>query len=466
MKHTNTLSRVWITSEWIKNYYDYAAVFTLYFFPHLFMGFHCWDDIQFTTYLEKYHYNIFRFISHLYQHWSSRIFIQTTAIIFGWLPPIVWMIVDTLMIVLLYYSLSNIVKLYVNVNEAGQKYKICQLLLFMSFPYALMGTAGWLATTINWTWMLALFTYSMKRLLYSISNNAKPVNSWGNILYCGAFLYATNFDVATILMLCLIFILGIVCYKSPSYKFSVLYWEGVAITIGNFLLFLLCPGNRARLEQDAIYHDTADMLTLSVWGKLRMGINSTFYHYMSIPNAILFIACIILLIAVFMKRTDFVTRFIACVPVGTISFWTVFVFFAYTLKNRTLTYIYPDATFQVCSRTEQYLAMLSAIIMVLSIVYMLRQVTDQNELFIFLMVVLLFFGLLPEVVLGFTTTISASILRVVSFFYFALILISWVLLGHSSMLKKHSVWCGILILGIVGTLLNYAQMIRHIIVYG
>lgn len=466
MKRINSLNRAKMIGTWIKNYYDYATVFVLYFLPHLFMGFYCWDDIQYTNFLEEYHYNIFNFISLQYQHWTSRVFIETAVIIFGWLPPIVWMIVDTLMIVLLYYSLSSIVKLFVKNNEAGQRYKLCQLLLFMSFPYALMGTAGWLTTTINWTWMLALFVYSMKRLLYSISNNAKPINIWGNILYCGAFLYATNFDVATILMLCLIFILGIVCYKSPSYKFSVQYWEGVAITIGNFLLFLLCPGNRARLEQDAIYHDTADMLTLSVWGKLRMGINSTFYHYMSIPNAVLFTACMILLIAIFMKKNDSCSRFIACVPVGIILFWTVYVFLAYTLKNRTLTYIYPDAAFRVCPRTEQYLAMLSAIVMVLSIVYLLRQVADQKGLFIFLLVVLLVWGLLPEVVLGFTTTISASILRVVSFFYFALIFISCVLVGYLNMLKQHLIWYGIMILGIMGTLFNYAQMIRHMIVYG
>ena len=167
-----------------------------------------------------------------------------------------------------------------------------------------------------------------------------------------------------------------------------------------------------------------------------------------------------------MKKNDILTRLIACIPVGIISLWTAYIFVAYTIKNRTLTYVYPDATFQVCRKAEQYLAMFSAMVMVLSIIFLLRQVIEENGLFIFLVVVLLFWGLLPEVVLGFTTTISASILRVVSFFYFALIFISCVIIGHSKMLMKPVIRYGIIALGIAGTLMNYMQMIRHIIVYG
>lgn len=453
-------------TDLMKKYHDYILVLLLYFLPHLFMKFNCWDDVQYTTFFEEYHYNIFSFVSRQYQYWTSRVFIEAAVIFFGWLPSIVWMIADTLMIVLLYHSFSGIVKLWVKENETEYKFKVCQMLLFMSFPYALMATAGWLTTTINWTWMLALFVYAMKKLLYSISGKEKPLSLFGNILYCCAYLYATNFDVAAILMLCLMIIIGIVCYKSSSYQFSNLYWEGLVITVGNLLLFLLCPGNRIRMERDAVLHDTADMLTLSIWGKLRMGINSTFYHYASIPNAVLFTACIILLIAVFMKKNDILTRLIACIPVGIISLWTAYIFVAYTIKNRTLTYVYPDATFQVCRKAEQYLAMFSAMVMVLSIIFLLRQVIEENGLFIFLVVVLLFWGLLPEVVLGFTTTISASILRVVSFFYFALIFISCVIIGYSKMLMKPIIRYGIIVLGIAGTLMNYMQMIRHIIVYG
>ena len=170
-------------SELVKKYFDYIVIFVFYFPPHLFMGFDCWDDILYTSYLEDYHYNIFSFVVRQYQCWTSRIFIEAANILFGWLPPILWMVVDTLMIFLLYYSLTGIIKLWVKELDEEWKYRSCFLLLFLSFPYALMGTAGWLTTTINWTWMLALLVYSMKKLLYSITGNRESGYIFTNILY-------------------------------------------------------------------------------------------------------------------------------------------------------------------------------------------------------------------------------------------------------------------------------------------
>ena len=90
----------------------------------------------------------------------------------------------------------------------------------------------------------------------------------------------------------------------------------------------------------------------------------------------------------------------------------------------------------------------------------------EKDLFVSMVVVLLIWGLLPDIVLGFTSTISASILRVVSFLYLAFIFISCVVIGYSEMLKNRMVWKGIIFLSSAGTVLNFVQMIRHIIVYG
>lgn len=450
----------------MKKNYDYILIYLLYFIPHLFMKFTCWDDIAYRTYFEEYNYNVFSFLARQYKYWTSRIFIEAAVIIFGWLPPIVWMIVDTLMIVLIYYSVTSLVKLVLREKQSDNKYRICQMLFFLSFPYALMATAGWLTTTINWTWMLALFLYSMKVLLYSIYEEQSSRSVLKNILYCIAFLYATNFDVAVILMLCLIIIIGISAKRGLGKMLSLEYWEGVAITVISLILLIACPGNWVRMEQDAIIHDTADMLTLSVWGKIRMGINSTFYHYMSIPNVVLFTLCVVVLIAIFLKSRNKIIKVISCIPVTIVTAWTCYVFFAYTLSNRMLTYVYPDATFSTCPKTEQYMAMISALILVVTIIFLLRQLIKENELYLFVVVTFLVWGLLPEMVLGFTTTISASILRVVSFFYFALIFICCVLIRYLKMLKHKWIYMGMLFLGGIGTIANFAQMIRHIIVYG
>lgn len=131
-----------------------------------------------------------------------------------------------------------------------------------------------------------------------------------------------------------------------------------------------------------------------------------------------------------------------------------------------MTYVYPDASFTVSPKTEQYLALISALVLVASYIYLLRLIIDETNAYLFLTAVFLVWGLLPEVVLGFTTTISASILRVVSFFYFALILTSAVIIGRVQLLKTQIIWRGMILLGALGTIMNYAQMIRHIMVYG
>lgn len=450
----------------IRDNFDYFLIFLIYFIPHLFMGFTLWDDILYKTYFKSYHYNVFSFISRQYQYWTSRVVIEAAVILFGWLPPIIWMIVDTLMIVLLYHSMFSIIKLFLAKFELDSKYRVCQMLLFLSFPYALMATAGWLTTTINWAWMLSLFVYGLKGLLYSVAGEKGTKSIVKNILFCLAYIYATNFDVAAIIMFCLLAVIGFACHKSSSCKFCLEYWEGLFITIVNLVLFIVCPGNRVRMEQDAIIHGTADVLELSVLGKIRMGINSAFYHYMSIPNAVLFTICMILLYAVWVRSKSVLDKIIAFIPTGIMVIWTVYIFFMYTVKNHTLTYVYPDAAFHTCPRTEQYLAMASALILVLSMIYLLYQVIREKDIFISMVVILLIWGLLPDIVLGFTSTISASILRVVSFLYLAFIFISCVVAAYSGMLKNRMVQKGIIFLGSAGTILNFAQMIRHIMVYG
>lgn len=452
--------------ELVKEKGDYCFIFLFYFFPHLFMSFNRWDDVLYTTYFKAYNYNLFAFVYRQYQYWTSRVFIEAAVILFGWLPSIIWVIVDTLMIVLLYYSISEMIKLILRKHEIDRKYRLCQMMLFLSFPYALMATAGWLTTTINWTWMLALFSYSVKTLLCFVMGEGKKRNVIKNVFFCMAYIYATNFDVAAIVMLGLLIIIGLACIKSESYKFCIEYWEGTIITIANLILFIACPGNRVRMEQDAIIHDTADVLALSVGGKIRMGINSAFYHFVSIPNAVLFTVCIILLMATLLKNKKMSAKFIALVPAGVTVVWTGYIFFAYTLKNRTLTYIYPDASFEVCPKLEQYLAIGSALILTFSIIYLLRHILPENHLFIPVIVVFLVWGLFPSIALGFTSTISASILRVVSFLYLAFIFMNCIVIEYSGMLKRHFVWCLVLFLGGAGTAFNFIQMVRHIIVYG
>ena len=101
------------------------------------MGFECWDDVYYKTYLRTDDWSLTALIINQYRYETSRIFIEAVIVLFAWLPPIAWKIVDTLMIILLYRSLASLIKLFMGEHESDPKYKWCQMLMFLSFPYAL-----------------------------------------------------------------------------------------------------------------------------------------------------------------------------------------------------------------------------------------------------------------------------------------------------------------------------------------
>ena len=237
-------------------------------------------------------------------------------------------------------------------------------------------------------------------------------------------------------------------------------------TISNILLFVLSPGNRVRIRDDARYHDTYELLNLSIGGHLRMGINTAFYHFISVPNIILFTFCLLLVSCIFRKSKNLTIRFLSCIPLLIDIFWTGYVFLKYTVSSRTLTYIYPDASFQTCPKTEQYCALISALILVAIMCYLLAFLTDFTYMSWTLVGVLLVVGLLPEVILGFTTTVSASIMRVAAYFYFAsMFCVSMLVIIHDIMENKYFRNIFYTLAGI-GACLNILQIVRHIMVYG
>ena len=105
-------------------------------------------------------------------------------------------------------------------------------------------------------------------------------------------------------------------------------------------------------------------------------------------------------------------------------------------------------------------------VMVLLICCFLAFLTDFSYLSWLLVGIMLVLGLFPCVAIGFTTTVSASIMRIASFFYFTLILCACVLICIYPVLKN-KLWKHIFyLLGFLGAVMNVLQIIRHIIVYG
>lgn len=448
--------------KFIVNYYDYLIIAIIYLILHFFMHTDYWDDVITTASLTNYNFNIIEYMTDVYQSWSSRIIVQTVGILVAYFPNILWKILDVIMIMLLYHFFIRIIDLLTGSNNNTKTSRLWQMLCFLSFPYCLMGTAGWITTTVVYTWVFALAFFCIYIML-SCSNGRK-ISLPTYFLYGFSLLYAANFDIASITLFFIFIFIFFMCKRNK--QFNILFAEGILLIIFNILLFVFCPGNRNRNAYDAIYHDTADLLELSFFGKLRMGINSTFYHFISVPNAVLFITCLVIFIGVCLKTKNAVQRVLGGLPLILDIIWTGYVFIFYTIKNHQLTYIYPDGSFTVCPKLEQYLVLLSALLMIAFLIYFVAWLTDFSSLSWSIIYFIITWGLLPEIALGFTTTVSTSIIRTSSFLYFALMGCSIILVKHCVILK-HRFYKNILfVVGTCGTLLNLLQTLRHILVYG
>lgn len=454
-------------------YYDYIILAMVYGLLHLFIHTDYWDDVGMSAILKSYNYNLFAYLVNTWNSWSSALILHAVEVVVEALPNYIWKTLDVMMILILYHYLMRVVELLsdaVPSTSSLPSARVWGLLFFLSFPFCLFATAGWMTTTIAYTWTFSLLFYSLSLFLSSSnptasSCNAHPIRWYTYLFYELAVLYCANCNLVSFSLAFILLVVYFNC-KTKTKAFRILFWEGMFGSVLNIIMFLVCPGNRVRNIEDARYHDTAELLEMSFGSHLRMGINSTFYHFVSVPNIILFTFCLLLAACVFFKTRKASVRLCACIPLALDTFWTGYLFLRYTLPNRTLTYIYPDALFQVCPEAEQYFIMASAFVMVLLMCYFLAYLTSFSYLSWMLLASILVLGLFPCVALGFTTTVSASVMRVASFFYFSIILCACVLIRICQLLKN-KLWKYVFyILGFLGSLFNIMQVIRHIIVYG
>lgn len=455
--------------KFCNKYYDYIILAVVYGLLHVFIHTDYWDDVGMSAMLKSYHYNLFAYLRYTWNSWSSALFLHAVEVIVEALPNYIWKTLDVIMIVILYHYFLQVVKLlssYMPDSAPRTFNRFWGLFFFLSFPYCLFATAGWMTTTIAYAWTFSALFYVLY-LFLSVSIYTPPhaFQPYSYLLYGAAVLYCANCNLVSFSLTIILLFVYLNC-KTKSRTFRILFYEGMFGSILNIIMFLVCPGNRIRNTEDARYHDTAELLDLSFGGHLRMGINSTFYHFISVPNIILFTFCLLLAVCVCFKTRKILIRTASCIPLLLDVFWTGYILFTYTLPNRTLTYIYPDALFQTCPVVEQYFILASAVIMVLLMCYLVAYLTDFSVLSWMLVGNMLVLGLFPCVALGFTTTVSASVMRIASFFYFSIILCACVLIYVCPLLKNKFWKYTFYAFALIGSLLNILQIIRHIIVYG
>lgn len=429
----------------------------LFYLPfHIALSPTYWDDAQFARMLGEYQNNLIQYTMTRYEIWSSRITIELLLPFLTSWPSLIWKCLNLLMIALLYCELVWILEHIFELRESGV-YMMTAVLL-CAFPFSIMAQTGWIATTTNYLWVLALGLYAISRMLKA--GLLDQGLSKGEVL-CAALsvLYCASFES----MAAILFLIeaGLLVYCIIHRKrCPAVVWICMGLTILFLIYILNCPGNRVRPVRDAEYW-MPEYFELTFPDKLRMGILSSYMHFVSLPSPVFFIINVVIFLS--WRGESAGKRLIAALPVLTDVVWTAWFMVNYLLGWRTLTYQVPTPLPKEWSdKAEQGLLLLTVVLwfaVVLCTVFVRMQKRWPAA-------AILMLACLPEIAVGLTPTVIASILRTMIYLYMAMILLIVVLMENGKekwpVSAKRFLW---FCMG-MGILLNACQITRHILIYG
>lgn len=431
----------------------------LFYVPfHIFISPTYWDDASYAQILGQYQNDLVQYTMDRYMIRSSRITIELTLPFLTTWPAFIWKTLDLLMIALLYCDLVWILEYLFGLRKK-QMYLLTGVLL-CAFPFSSMAQTGWIATTTNYLWVISLGLYAINRMLKAGVFKEKLLK---REVLCTALavLYCASFESMAAILFLIETGLLVYCVKNKE-RCPAIVWICMGLTVIFLIYILCCPGNRVRSVNDA-KDWMPEYFDLTFLDKLRMGILSSYMHFVSLPSPVFFILNVVIFLL--WKGESVGKRVIAAFPMFTDVAWTGWFMVNYLLGWRTLTYQVPTPLPEKWSdKVEQGLLLLTVVVWFAIVFYTLfNRGRDKQKLS---MAVILILACLPEMAVGLTSTVVASILRTMIYLYMAMILLIVVMMETGE--EKWAVSAKRFLRFCMGTgiFLNACQIARHILLYG
>lgn len=394
-----------------KKYVYYVCLFIFVFALHLFMRPGEADD---SWFINNYTGNPLSFAYMRYMQWSSRFLIEMVLVVIASLPLIVWKVLDTLMIVLLFYSGNKLL------NIKNRKILIFEIFLIMTLPWKVFGETGWIATTLNYTWPITLGLYGFSILL------EKKINIFKQIMAFFCIIFACNQEQMCCVMLAFI----IICFYIRTFqkKNNKVFLIPFIICILMGVLHIVCPGNSMRQisEMQTWYpaYQNFDIL------------DKTFIGIISTVTAILFDFRIIYIAFIGMlilytkylplnKKLSYIIQFIlAC-----------FIFINIYPFDSTQLMFYSKAQESIAITFMNFVLPVLLFSLLISIVIYLILKTKNRYNYMF--VLLFLSGICSRLILGFSPTVYASGKRTVIYFYIVCYLLTVFIMKSICIIKEN-----------------------------
>jgi len=351
-------------------------------------------------------------------------------------PEIVWKTLDIAIVMLIAVSLSLLFRTEAQ-NPKTLNWVIVGLILL--YPMKDMSTAGWLATTTGFSWILAFVFVSFLPIRKFYKKESISLGEY--IIYIIATIIASNSQQPAMI----ISVLYALFWADIFYRFrkiprflTLQFCTAFSLLI--FFTFHVATINRFEVEK----HWWIDFDMVSVIQKIKMGFGSTFSRFFGSPYAfssdlgspdpIFILLCGIILYAVIRKYKHPLYRTISAIPFGLSVFpllapiiyrmfpsWERWIKYQYDLILYNDEYITIQDRLTLFDYTvlENYLPIILHLLLVGLICISLYLIFENTRKTI-LVIAIFLLGVFSRLIMGFSPTLLASNTRTFLFLYAAM----------------------------------------------
>ncbi|MBR3697212.1 MAG: hypothetical protein IKM97_02955 [Clostridia bacterium] len=386
-----------------KKQYNKIAIIQSLPFICLFVGILSIISKNFYISLDDYEYlkvpinlEFYRYIVEGYLSWSSRVLIDSFAVIISKMPDIFIILTLSLVYTLIAYFISNLLDYDNNILK-----NILVCLLMLIFPYEIEKSAGIVATTINYIFPV-LFALICLNHFIKIEKNGSKIDFFLGFMI--AFFIATDSE-----QISLIAFFGFIVYfayclynKKDINKYLILYF---CVLLLKMMFIILCPGNHYRYSTEIIDR-YSDYSKFNFIDKIIMGILYT-TRVLFVNPIIIIIFSVILFFLTFIKNNKKIHTIIATIS-------TFFIIFFIINKNFAIK--------EVIFYNGPYYSILIFIPIIMFVINLLLIINNykMNRVMIVLIYIL---GIISQMLMAFSPTIYASSYRTGTIMYFSFIIL-------------------------------------------
>lgn len=228
------------------------------------------DDIIFAGYWERRPHP--EFLRLRYQTWTSRVFIEAGLMPLAAAEPIIWQLLNILVILLLVWIAADLFGL-----ENKPQARLLFFVLMWMLPLRSLCSAGWITTTMNYLWCLTFGMVAMRPIKHWLAGERCP--QWEYALCPFCMLYAANMEQMCAVLLGVYLVSGVYLWFRHR-KLTVFYGLQLLIAVASLRLICAAPGNQKRMVYEAGRY-FPEFVGMHVGEKLHMGFVENAHYYIA-----------------------------------------------------------------------------------------------------------------------------------------------------------------------------------------